>query len=578
MTETSDTRYAIAAQDFQIARQRADLEVLGARLTGKSAELLSFDEVRRRLKATAEGGVRELRAIPLHAIVGSVGRYSDFTRNFLPRHESDRSRWAGVSAAFAAPKGVPPIHVFQLGDVYFVIDGNHRVSVARALQMDEIEAYVTPIKSRVPLTPDIELDDLIIMEEYADFLERTHLDESHPAVEFRVTEPGRYEELLELIRIHQYRMAQAQSREISLEEAAAAWCAEVYIPLVNMIRERGILRDFPGRTESDLCVWLARHRERLSEAMGWSVSTDAAAKDLVARHSPKRVVRRFGERLRDAVVPSPLTAGPPTGKWREERQNADVKRLFREILVPVSGQEEGWRALEQALVVAGRERGEVHGIYIAADSTSATIAQTLQVQFDSRCHQVAIPGTLHIQNGGTIAEVIRDHGQWNDLMVLRLAHPPGSQPIDRLRSGFSHLIRTTSRPILAVPGEVSLLQAPLLAYDGSQKAQEALFVAAYLAGCWQLPLTVVIINDGRRSRAASEARRYLEEQGIQADFIELQKRHQSVGDHILHTAWARQSDFIIMGGYGASPVLEIALGSSVDKVLQHSSVPILICR
>jgi nucleotide-binding universal stress UspA family protein len=578
MTEVPNTRFAVAAQDFQMARQRADLEVIGARLTGKSADLLSFDDVRRRLKASADAGIRELRVIPLDAIVGSVGRYSDFTRNFLPRHESDRSRWAGVSAAFASPKGVPPIHVFQIGDAYFVIDGNHRVSVARSLQMDEIEAYVTPLKIRVPLTPDASLDDLIIMEEYADFLERTNLDESHPTVEFKMTEPGRYAELLELIEVHRYMMEQAEQREVSLEEAAAAWCDEVYIPLVNLIRERGILRDFPGRTESDLCVWLARHRDYLSENVGWAVPTEAAAEDLVARHSPKRVVRRLRDKLRDAVVPSPLTSGPPTGKWREERQTADVKRLFREILVPVSGEEEGWRALEQALVVAKREGGEVHGIYISTNPTEATKEQTLQAEFQSRCQRAALPGTLHIQSGGTIAEVIRERGQWNDLMVLRLAHPPGSQPIDRLRSGFSHLIRTTSRPILAVPGEVSPLERPLLAYDGSRKAQEALFIATYLAGCWQIPLTVVTVSDGRRNRAVSQARRYLEEQGIQADFIELQKRNETVGNHILHTAWARQSDVIIMGGYGSAPMIEIALGSSVDTVLRHCTIPILICR
>lgn len=578
MSEESDRRYIIAAQDFQLARQRADLETMSARLTGKSADLLPFEQVRRRLKATTEAGISELKHIPLHAIIGSVGRYSDFTRNFLPRHESDRTRWSGVSAAFASHKGVPPIHVFQLGDVYFVIDGNHRVSVARSLKMDEIEAYVTPLKIRVPLTPDMEMDDLIIMEEYTDFLERTDLDETCPNVDFNMTEPGRYGALLELIEVYQYQMRQTAQREVSFEEAAQSWCNEVYVPLVNLIRERGILRNFPGRTETDLCVWLVRHRENLSETMGWSIPTDAAAQDLVAQHSPKRVVRRLRDKLRDVVIPSPLTAGPAPGTWREERQTPDVKRLFREILVPVSGEEEGWRALEQALVVAQREGGEVHGIYITNEATATAQEQRLQTEFELRCQRATISGTLHIHSGGTIAEVIRGRGQWNDLLVLRLAHPPGSLPMDRLRSGFSHLIRTTSRPILAVPGEVSLLKRPLLAYDGSRKAQEALFVATYLAGCWQIPLTVVTISEGRRGRAAVQARKYLESRGVQAEFIELQKRNQSIGHHILHTAWVRESDLILMGGYGSTPMVEIALGSSVDEVLRHSTVPILICR
>ncbi len=578
MTDQSDRRYVVAAHDFQVARQRADLETISARLTGRSADLLHFDEVRRRLKATTETGGRELRHIPVHAIIGSVGRYSDFTRNFLPRNESDRTRWSGVSAAFASHKGVPPIHVFQLGDAYFVIDGNHRVSVARSLNMEEIEAYVTPLKIRVPLTPDVEVDDLILMEEYTDFLERTNLDETCPTVDFKMTEPGRYGALLELIEVYQYQMRQAEQREVSFEDAARSWCDEVYVPLVMLIRERGILRDFPGRTESDLCVWLMRHREALSEAIGWEVPTDAAVQDLVAQYSPKRVVRRLRDKLRDAVIPSSLTAGPAPGTWREERHPADAQRLFREILVPVSGEEEGWRALEQAFVVAQREEGEVHGIYITNESIATEHEQRLQAEFESRCRRAAIPGTLHIHSGGTIAEVIRGRGQWNDLLVLRLAHPPGSLPMERLRSGFSHLIRTTSRPILAVPGEVSALKRPLLAYDGSRKAQEALFVATYLTGAWQTPLTVVTVSEGRRGRAATQARTYLESRGVQAEFIELPKRHQSIGQHILHTAWVQESDLIMMGGYGSAPMVEIALGSSVDEVLRHSMVPILICR
>ncbi len=578
MTELPNDRYTLAAQHFQAARQRADLEVIGARLTGKSADLIPFDEVRRRLGGSSEAGQRELRTIPLDSIVGSVGRYYDFTRSFLPRNESDRSRWSAVAAAFSAPRGVPPIDVFQVGDVYFVIDGNHRVSVARSLNHDEIEAYVTPIKTRVPLTPDMDVDDLIIMEEYADFLERTNLDESCPSADFKMTAPGRYRTLLEFIELHHYALEQKEQRDIPFTEAAHRWCEHIYTPLVNIIRERGILRDFPGRTEADLCVWLARYREQLSEDVGWSVKPEAAAEDLVARHSPKKAVDRLRDKVRSAVIPSNLTSGPRPGKWREQHQSGSDTRLFREILVPVTGNETGWSALEQALVVARREAGTVHGIYIASDSNTEDIEQALHLHFSERCDRSAIPGNLLIHRGGTIAEVVRGHGHWNDLMVLRLTHPPGSQPIDRLRSGFSHLIRTTSRPILAVPGDVSPLQRPLLAYDGSRKAQEALFIAAYLAGCWNIPLTLLAITDGKRNRALSHASEYLAEQGIQPEVIELRKGNQSIGHHILHTAWARHHDFIIMGGYGFSPMLEIALGSSVDEVLRHSTIPVLICR
>jgi nucleotide-binding universal stress UspA family protein len=577
MTELPDNRHVIAVQHFQAARQRADLELLSARLTGRSAELLSFEEIRRRLKASPERGWRELRVIPLDVIVGSVGRYTDFTRSFLPLNENDLTRWASVRAAFLSQRGVPPIELFQVGDVYFVLDGNHRVSVARSLKLTEIEAYVTPIKTRVPLTADVKIDDLIITEAYATFLEQTRLDESHPALDFRVTEPCSYGDLLEFIEIYQCFLAQTHQHDIPFAEAAQVWCDEVYLPLVQLIRERGILENFPERTECDLTLWLARHREELSEKIGWDINPETAANDLVAQHSPRRRGHRLRHRVLNSVIPSPLTAGPAPGAWRAERRTSDTHHLFREILVPISEDEAAWRAVAQALVVAQREEGTIHGICVAKEGVDPTIAM-LQSRFEAYCREHTIPATFQLHQGERVADTLRERGLWNDLMVLRLVHPPGALPVERLRSGFSQLVRTSSCPILAVPGDLSQLQSPLLAYDGTRKAQEALFVASYLAACWQLPLSVVTVREGRQNRAGEEARRYLESQGIEADFIDLQKRNLSVGDHILHTTWARQNDFIIMGGYGEFPMLDIARGSSVDTVLRHSTMPVLICR
>jgi hypothetical protein len=90
--------------------------------------------------------------IPLDAIAGSVGRYADFTRSFLPRRESAQERWTRVRAAFDRVQDIPPITVFQIGDSYFVLDGNHRVSVARSLGATHIPAHVTVVESRVPLS------------------------------------------------------------------------------------------------------------------------------------------------------------------------------------------------------------------------------------------------------------------------------------------------------------------------------------------------------------------------------------------------------------------------------------------
>ncbi|HEX5839327.1 MAG TPA: ParB N-terminal domain-containing protein, partial [Anaerolineales bacterium] len=167
-------RRQMAIQDFQTARQRASVQEVLARITGKSNQLLSYEEVaeKLRLHIQTERGVRQ---IPLDAIVGSVGRYTDFTRTFLPRRTDDRDRWAGVKAAMEEGLGLPPIDVYKVGEAYFVIDGNHRVSIARQEKFTTIEARVIEVKTNVSLTPNIQPDDLIVKAEYAQFLESTRI-------------------------------------------------------------------------------------------------------------------------------------------------------------------------------------------------------------------------------------------------------------------------------------------------------------------------------------------------------------------------------------------------------------------
>ena len=170
-----------AAEDFRRARQQVGLQGLLARWRGKSLDLLSFDDVRRQLRSYGQES-RGLQEIPLDAIVGSVGRYQDFTRTFLPLLDDNQGRWARVLMAQTSV-GLPPISVYQIGVAYFVLDGNHRVSVARQMGSDSIEAYVTEVKTLVPLSPDDEADDIILKAEYADFLARTRLDVNLPDVD-----------------------------------------------------------------------------------------------------------------------------------------------------------------------------------------------------------------------------------------------------------------------------------------------------------------------------------------------------------------------------------------------------------
>ena len=158
-----DNRFALAwaRDDFRRARLRAKLERIVAFLAGRSSELLRYKEVRRKLGGTNQVE-RGLQDIPVDAIVGSVNRYRDFTRHFLPKQDEDAARWVGVRVAMASLAGLPPIEVYQIGQVYFVLDGNHRVSVARQLGSSHIQAYVTEVETKVPLTPDVRPEDLTL--------------------------------------------------------------------------------------------------------------------------------------------------------------------------------------------------------------------------------------------------------------------------------------------------------------------------------------------------------------------------------------------------------------------------------
>ena len=238
-----------------------------AGLTRNSRPLLNFEQVRRQLRAVESAG-RELTEVPLDRIVGSVGRYNDFTREFLPRQDSDSGRWARVRMAMTGLEGVPPVELYRIGDAYFVKDGNHRVSVARQLGHRYIHAYVTPLHTRVHLGPDVSPERLIIKAEQAEFLEKTRIDELRPGAELSVTAAGQYGQLLEHIDVHRYFMGLDKQRDVSFR-GVVHWYDTVYLPVVELIRRRPAY-SFEGRTETDLYLFLSEHRSRLWRELGSS--------------------------------------------------------------------------------------------------------------------------------------------------------------------------------------------------------------------------------------------------------------------------------------------------------------------
>lgn len=241
--------------DFARARTKAFLRDVLALLSGRRNALLSYDQVKEKLRV--RGAIyRGIRTVRVDRIVGSVNRYRDFDRTFLPAHNRIASRWQRVDRAFYEEVGLPPVVLYQVGEVYFVVDGHHRVSVAKEQGQEFIEAEVRECKVKVPLGPDLRPEDLEILGARVEFLERTGLDRLRPEARIEPTIPDGYGRILEHIAVHRYFMGLDQRRDIPEDEAVAHWYDTVYLPIVKVIRDRDILEEFPGRTEADLYIWV----------------------------------------------------------------------------------------------------------------------------------------------------------------------------------------------------------------------------------------------------------------------------------------------------------------------------------
>jgi nucleotide-binding universal stress UspA family protein len=578
MSRSENIGYAAAVQDFHRARQRASLRAIVTRLEGRTDDLLSYDQVRRLLHPQP-AYPQELRDIPIDAIIGSVDRYTDFTRNFLPRREGDVERWARVKAAVTSLKGLPPIEVIQVGEAYFVLDGHHRVSVAREVGAPTIQAYVRLMTVRTPLTPDTDLNGLILKAGQSDFLEQTQLDTLRPDADLTLTIAGRYRDLKEHIEVHRYYMGLEQSRPVSLSEAAADWHDKIYLPVVQAIRHQGILRQFPGRSEADLYLWLARHRAELEKELGLKVRLADAATDLVARFGAATGtrLRRWGTGAVNMLLPGELEPGPPPGVWRDRQERRGADKMFQDLLVSLSPEDQAWAALDQALWIAGREGGQVHGLHILEDDVPQDVEQAaaMRLEFERRCHRADVPNTWTVDSG-KVALQIAERAGWSDLVVVHLAHPPQDHPGGRWASGVRTLLQRSGAPVLFLPGAVTRANQALLAYDDSVLAREGLYLCAYLAGAWGTRIVVASIEGGRAGSAAlGTARMYLQRHGIQTQAL-LGKGARNVA--LLDLAAEHECDLIVMGGYGSAPVVEVMRGSTVDGVLRQSELPVLVCR
>jgi hypothetical protein len=263
------------AETFERARRRSVYARL-ARVLGRERprSLLPLDEATRRLRPFSRRYVG-LRPIPVVQIVGTDSRGGDFDREFRPLRPGVRDRWRQVERAF--PDGdFPPIVVYQLGDVYFVLDGHHRVAIARQNGMETIDAEVTELKARWHLPADADVVELIHAEQERTFMDESGLAEASPDLRIRFSRPVGYIQLLETVQLHGYHLMQDEGRVVPRRDIARSWLDTVYLPTIEAIHAEGLDEVCPDATYPDRFLWVWDRRRELMPEYGCQPLSEAA--------------------------------------------------------------------------------------------------------------------------------------------------------------------------------------------------------------------------------------------------------------------------------------------------------------
>jgi hypothetical protein len=252
---------------FDRARHREVYRRIAGLVRGEGERtLLPLDDVARRVRIFEQSYVG-IQPIPVAMIVGTAGRSEDFDKDFLPRRPEARDRWMRVERSFSESE-FPPIIVYQLGESYFVVDGHHRVAIAKQRKVEYIDAEITRFRARYELPADADVGRLILAEQHHLFMEESGLERARPEASIRFNRPDRYIELLELVKVHGFDLIQEHGRVLPREEIAADWYDNIYLPGVDAIHREALAEAFPNETVADIFLSIYERRRTLFPERG----------------------------------------------------------------------------------------------------------------------------------------------------------------------------------------------------------------------------------------------------------------------------------------------------------------------
>ena len=390
---TSKINFYSPLEDFHRARLQASILTILSGLNGKKDGLISFDEIRKAFGST-ESSARILKDIPIDAIKGSVNRYTDFTRIILPKQTIDAQSWARGRVTDTTLIGFPPIDVYQIGGIFFVLDGNHRVAIARHQGNSHIQAYVKEVNTQIHLPENFQPDNLIIKNEYFNFLESTNFDRIFPHTKLLISSPGKFPIIHQQIKAIHFALELKKNTSVPFNEAVIYWHNEIYWPIVETIKELELIQEFPSRSEADLYLWIMKYQAKLIEEYGWDISSATTSKKLYTQFW-KRITR-----IKDKAkkLYHHWLYGPPVGIWRNDRILTQQERLFSDILIVLNGSPNDQNAIDLSINIAEIEGAKLFGLYISEPNNSKNDYKISHYQKDfiKQCVNSNVKGELAI--------------------------------------------------------------------------------------------------------------------------------------------------------------------------------------
>ncbi|MHB8280022.1 MAG: hypothetical protein ACYDIA_20585 [Candidatus Humimicrobiaceae bacterium] len=296
--ENSTAGMDVSSQAFENARFISLLKNLKYLLIGRNNELLSFEKIKKGFGLYKQASLG-VQVVSVEDIVGSFDRYRDFDKFFLPKKNHLQYRWAHIHNLLVRDVILPPVKLYKVSEIYFVVDGNHRVSVSKKIGVRFIDAEVIEFLTDANITREMDPKDIFIQIEREKFLNITGLKLNRPDIKTRITSPGQYDVLLGQINKLMVQLNENRKdgeKLISFKEASLIWYDDIYLPAIEVIKNYGILEKFPNRTKTDLYIWINEHKRYLSLKYGREAVIKFAANDFILRYR-KNPFRRIKLKL-----------------------------------------------------------------------------------------------------------------------------------------------------------------------------------------------------------------------------------------------------------------------------------------